>query len=77
MKRGLIIDNNLTVNKTAILRVEFDSSFIILFFADQTVINICLKQDELHFSSDQAYYLVEAEFKRVQTEIQAYLDSEL
>ncbi|WP_155395458.1 hypothetical protein [Photobacterium angustum] len=48
-----------------------------LFFADQTVINICLKQDELHFSSEQAYYLVEADFERVQTEIQAYLNSEL
>ncbi len=34
MKRGLIIDNNLTVNKEAILRVEFDSAFIMLFFAD-------------------------------------------
>ncbi|MCG3865298.1 MULTISPECIES: hypothetical protein [unclassified Photobacterium] len=77
MKRGLIIDNNLTVNKAAILRVEFDSAFIMLFFADQAVINICLKQDELHFSSDNAYYLPEAEFNRVQTEIQAYLNSEL
>ncbi|WP_318466302.1 hypothetical protein [Photobacterium leiognathi] len=77
MKRGLIIDNNLTVNKEAILRVEFDSAFIMLFFADQRVINICLKQDDLHFSSDNSYYLDEAEFSRVQTEIQAFLDSEI